>query len=179
MLFQQELFLLPFYKIPNPAINVIKANIPDVESCKEGNFVMAIANLLKNYHEEVGIGVMKPYFVPKDTENGRTYPLYCVDSSQRFYIQSSELEAQYLFICIKNISKSVNTLSQFHNNMPPMSDYPCCDIKEAVSQGFDKPFLINTRQCQSFYPIDNIVCQHPYSQICPVSMKLLTGESVE
>ena len=41
---------------PNPAINVIKANIPDVESCKEGNFVMAIANLLKNYHEEVGIG---------------------------------------------------------------------------------------------------------------------------
>jgi len=168
-----------FILYPNPAINVIKANIPDVESCKEGNFVMAIANLLKNYHEEVGIGVMKPYFVPKDTENGRTYPLYCIDSSQRFYIQSSELEAQYLFICIKNISKSVNTLSQFHNNMPPMSDYPCCDIKEAVSQGFDKPFLINTRQCQSFYPIDNIVCQHPYSQICPVSMKLLTGESVE
>ncbi|HHW20133.1 MAG TPA: hypothetical protein PKZ17_07370 [Thermodesulfovibrio thiophilus] len=48
---------------------------------------MAIVDLLKNYHEEDGIGVMKPYFVPKDTENGSAYPLYCVDSSQRFYIQ--------------------------------------------------------------------------------------------
>jgi len=49
---------------------------------------MAIVDLLQNYHEEDGIEVMKPYFVPKDTENGRDYPLYCVDSSQRFYIQS-------------------------------------------------------------------------------------------
>lgn len=92
---------------------------------------MAIDDLLKNYREEVGIGVM--------------HPLYYVDSNQRSYIQSSEFNAQYPLIGIRNICEPIDTLIQFHNNVSAVSDYPCCNIKETVSQSLDKSFLINAR----------------------------------
>ncbi len=75
---------------------------------------MTIVNSLKNYHKKTGSIVVKPLFLHENSKNGRTTDLYCSDSNHRFYIGSSKFKAQYPFISISDVSKPVNTLSQFH-----------------------------------------------------------------
>lgn len=92
---------------------------------------------------------------------------------------SPELKTQYSFIGIENIGKSVDTLSQFHYDIPAVSDYPCGNVKETISQSFDKLFLVHAGQSQPLDPVYDVIGQHPNAQICPVCMELLTGKSVQ
>lgn len=124
-------------------------------------------------------GIMKHISLSENVENGHTYPLFCIEGDRRFSPESSEPKAQYPFIGIGDIGKSMDTLSQFHHNIPAVSDYSCCNVEEPVSQSLDEPLFIYARQCQSLNPVDDVVSQHSYGQICPVCMKLLTGESIK
>lgn len=112
-------------------------------------------------------GLMEAFIWAENGKNGRTRPLlYCnalIDA-----IHSPELKTQDPFIGMEYIGKSVNTLCQFHDNIPAVSDYPCGNIKKPISQSFDELFLVHTWQSQSFDPVDDIIGHYPDSQICPV-----------
>lgn len=140
---------------------------------------MTMADSIRNYFGEADIELTMPSFAAENSKNGRTCPLFYADSNLKFYIESSELEAQYPPIGISDVCKPVDAFCQLHYDISAPSDYPCCNIEEPVSQCLDESLFIHARQCQSLKPVDDIVCQHPDCQICPVCMKLLTRESIK
>lgn len=102
---------------------------------------MMMDDSIRNYFGEADIELTMPFFATENSKNGRTCPLFYADSNLKFYITSSELEAQYPLIGISDVSKPVNALCQLHYNTPPVPDKPCRNIEKSEPQGLDKPFF--------------------------------------
>ncbi|MEW6571229.1 MAG: hypothetical protein AB1390_08665 [Nitrospirota bacterium] len=86
----------------------------------------------KDYAKDIA-GVMEPFIWAKNGKNGRTRPFLCCNTPTEIAVYSPELKAQYPFIGMENISEPVNTLCQFHDNIPAVSDYPCGNINPHYS----------------------------------------------
>lgn len=89
-------------------------------------------SLNKDYAEGIA-GVMEPFILAEDGKNERTRPLFCFNATTELAIYSLKSKAEYPLIGISNICEPVNTLCQFHYNIPAVSDYPCGNVEEAVS----------------------------------------------
>ena len=115
----------------------------------------------------------------KKSKNEHTFPLYDGYRDGNTISDSLELQAEDTFMGMYDVNKPMDALSYLQNNVSTVFDNPCCHIKKAVSQCLDELFLIYAGQCQPLDPVDNVICQHSDSHICPVCMELLTGKPVK
>ena len=110
----------------------------------------------KVYEEDIA-GVMELFIWTENGKNERTRPFFYFNAPAEFAVYSSEPKAENPLICIRNIGEPVDTLTNFHYNIPAVSDYTAAMLKKRYSQSFDEPFLVHARHSKPLDPDYDVI----------------------
>ena len=73
----------------------------------------------------------------------------------------------------------MNAPSKFQDHITTVVDNPGRHIEKPIADRLEKLLFMDARKGQFFDPVDEIIGDHPDSEIGPVGMKLLAGKAVE